>query len=215
VVRSSLQPAEFHITPSGRASRCEPDLLGELAVRGTLRRLAVDVERPSGELDESRTERLAVLLDERDASLSSSIATTATASGCSTTSRVNVPVGTDEHVEPHGREPAVGVLRTRRAEGGHARAHVRERRRAREVELSRRRLVELDGQAPDGSRRWRMAAATSPENSGWGRLGRERSSGCACVATKNGCSGSSRNSTSSPSGDVPDQRIPRLGELSR
>ena len=39
------------------------------------------------------------------------------------------------------------------------------------------------------------AAAIRPSNSGCGRVGRDRNSGCACVPTKNGWLGSSANST--------------------
>src|ERR1700733_10421897 len=50
------------------------------------------------------------------------------------------------------------------------------------------------------------AAAIRPENSGCGRVGRDRNSGWAWVATKNGggSRGRSMNSTSRPSGDRPE-----------
>src|SRR5271166_429299 len=61
------------------------------------------------------------------------------------------------------------------------------------------------------------AAATSPLNSGCGLVGLDSNSGCACVATKYGCTlrGSSTNSTRRPSGDNPEQRSPASSSLSR
>ena len=52
------------------------------------------------------------------------------------------------------------------------------------------------------------AASTNPLNKGCGRFGLDFSSGCAWVAMKNGCSGSSHISTIRPSGERPDNFIP-------
>src|SRR5690625_176125 len=62
-----------------------------------------------------------------------------------------------------------------------------------------------------------IAAVTSPANNGCARVGRDNSSGCACVATKKGCTsaGSSMNSTSEPSGEVPEMTSPAVSSLSR
>src|SRR3954468_6181005 len=47
------------------------------------------------------------------------------------------------------------------------------------------------------------AAPTSSKNSGWGRSGRLLNSGWAWVPIQQGCPGSSMNSTSRSSGEVP------------
>src|SRR5215469_9403264 len=62
-----------------------------------------------------------------------------------------------------------------------------------------------------------IAAEISPLNSGCGLVGRDRNSGCACVATKYGCTstGSSTNSTSRPSGDIPEQTKPASSSAAR
>src|SRR5215472_15302215 len=62
-----------------------------------------------------------------------------------------------------------------------------------------------------------IAAAISPLNNGCGLVGRDRNSGCACVATKYGCTstGSSTNSTSRPSGDIPEQTKPASSSAAR
>lgn len=52
------------------------------------------------------------------------------------------------------------------------------------------------------------AASTNPLKSGCGLLGRDFNSGCACVATKKGWSGSSHISTMRPSGDSPESSMP-------
>src|SRR5690242_14945423 len=59
------------------------------------------------------------------------------------------------------------------------------------------------------------AAETRPENSGCGLVGRDRSSGCAWVATKYGCTdrSSSMNSTSSWSGERPLNTRPAVSSL--
>src|SRR5215472_18233390 len=61
------------------------------------------------------------------------------------------------------------------------------------------------------------AAAIRPLNSGCGLVGRDRNSGCAWVAAKNGCSdsGISTNSTSRPSGDRPEQISPAASSVAR
>src|SRR5215471_8933963 len=61
------------------------------------------------------------------------------------------------------------------------------------------------------------AAATSPVNSGCGRVGRERNSGCAWVATRYGwiSRGNSTNSTKRPSGDSPEHCRPACSSTSR
>src|SRR5690606_26183651 len=59
------------------------------------------------------------------------------------------------------------------------------------------------------------AAATNSRNSGAGRLGRLLNSGCACVPTQNGWSDSSTNSTSRPSGEVPEHTNPEPSNLPR
>src|SRR5699024_1757412 len=68
--------------------------------------------------------------------------------------------------------------------------------------------------------KWRQnysprAAATSPSNNGCGRVGRDLYSGCACVATRYGWTsfGYSTNSTSFPSGDVPENTSPELSAI--
>ena len=53
----------------------------------------------------------------------------------------------------------------------------------------------------DGKRSW--AALIKPRNNGCGFPGRERNSGWYWQAVKNGCSGSSINSTRRPSGELP------------
>ncbi len=88
-----------------------------------------------------------------------------------------------------------------------------------------RRLGRRAGSTPPGSTvrssrvsSWRAsAAATSPANSGCGRVGRERNSGCAWVPTKYGWTsrGSSTNSTSRPSGEVPEKTTPAASIRSR
>ena len=65
---------------------------------------------------------------------------------------------------------------------------------------------------------WRAsAAATRPANSGCARVGRDRNSGCAWVATKYGCTsrGSSTYSTRRPSGEVPEKTRPACSSCSR
>ena len=59
------------------------------------------------------------------------------------------------------------------------------------------------------------AAPTKSRNSGSGRSGRLLNSGCAWVPTKNGWSASSTNSTSRPSGEVPEQHQAALLERAR
>src|SRR5260370_11126041 len=61
------------------------------------------------------------------------------------------------------------------------------------------------------------AAAITPWNNGCGLVGRDRNSGCAWVATKNGCSdsGISTNSTSRPSGESPEQISPAASSVAR
>src|ERR1700691_5255756 len=61
------------------------------------------------------------------------------------------------------------------------------------------------------------AAAIRPENSGCGRVGRDRNSGWAWVATKNGWTsrGNSMNSTSRPSGDRPENTSPASSSCTR
>src|ERR1700745_4122276 len=59
------------------------------------------------------------------------------------------------------------------------------------------------------------AAAISPVNSGCGRVGRERNSGCAWVPTKKGCSLSSANSTRCRSGESPEKIRPACSSTAR
>src|SRR5580658_69569 len=59
------------------------------------------------------------------------------------------------------------------------------------------------------------AAAIRPSNSGCGRVGRDRNSGCAWVPTKNGWLGSSANSTRCPSGESPEKTSPASSNPSR
>src|SRR5207245_7030756 len=59
------------------------------------------------------------------------------------------------------------------------------------------------------------AAAISPLNSGCGRVGRDRNSGCAWVPTKKGCSASSANSTRCRSGERPEKTRPACSSTLR
>ncbi len=112
-----------------------------------------------------------------------------------------------------GRRPASSTrararpptsLRARRAVASTSVGPCVSRRRQRRAAPPLRRLDRQPGQATLGplARRFTNAA-----NSGCGRFGRLLNSGCAWVATKNGCvsGGSSMNSTSKPSGELPEQ----------
>src|ERR1039457_1652779 len=74
-----------------------------------------------------------------------------------------------------------------------------------------------EGSIMCGSRPSARAAAAlmRPTKSGWGRSGRDLNSGCAWVPTKNAWPGSSTNSTSRPSGELPEQRSPAASNWSR
>ena len=61
---------------------------------------------------------------------------------------------------------------------------------------------------PRRARRCVCAAPTNSRNSGWGRVGRDRSSGWNCPAMKNGWSGSSMISVSRPLCELPDSTSP-------
>src|SRR6266545_7215699 len=94
-------------------------------------------------------------------------------------------------------------------------AGVDDRLGAADPERAQERAAGRAGSASMGSRGARpsarsRAAATNAANRGCGRSGRLLNSGCAWVATKNGCSerSSSTNSTSRSSGDVPEHTTP-------
>ena len=86
------------------------------------------------------------------------------------------------------------------------------RRKPDSCQARRRRRRGAGAAVPGVASRRARAAAISSRNSGCGRSGRLLNSGCACVPTQNGCPGSSMNSTSCPSGDVPEHHEPALLE---
>src|SRR5256886_847231 len=79
------------------------------------------------------------------------------------------------------------------------------------------RLTSVSSTGSRSASAYASAAPTNAANNGCGRVGRLLSSGCAWVATKNGCSSrsSSTNSTNRPSGEVPEIRSPALVRASR
>src|SRR6202453_597520 len=179
-------------------------LFRQLPLRGGPRRLAADVAQAGRDLPQQVADGMTVLPDQQDL-----VRVIQGQHGYGAGMKHHVPFGYlivrhPDLVGPYGDQPATDQLR--RGDHGPSLGHIRDVHA-----LATARALAAEVAALERAR----AAAISPLNSGCGRVGRDRNSGCACVPTKNGCPANSANSTRCPSGESPEKTSPACSSTAR